>query len=99
MLEMRGAPIQLKNLNYMKDFLKYPLDKLRLLQKIYRHKIVHLSQPKPAMLLDNQIVAWMHEERDPSKHLTIDLSWSIIKFSPIYTYSYISLSNLVFLVH
>lgn len=58
--------------NYMKDFLKYPLDKLQLLQKIYRHKLVHLSQPKPAMLVNNKIVAWKHDERDPSKHLTID---------------------------
>ena len=58
--------------NYMKDFLKYQPDKLRLLQKIYRHKIVHLSQPKPAMQYNNQIIAWKHDENDPSKHLTID---------------------------
>ena|SRR5437870_7525853 len=58
--------------NYMKDFLKYPSDKLQLLQKIYRHKIVHLSQPKSAMEYNNQIIAWRHDENDPSKHLTID---------------------------
>ena len=56
----------------MKDFLKYPSDKLQLLQKIYRHKIVHLSQPKSAMEYNNQIIAWRHDENDPSKHLTID---------------------------
>jgi len=59
--------------NYMKDFLKYPLDKLQLFQKIYRHKIVHLSQPKSAMSHNNQIIAWKHDENDLSKHLTISL--------------------------
>jgi hypothetical protein len=54
--------------NYMKDFLKYPPDKLRLLQKIYRHKILHLSRPKSAMEYNNQIIAWKHDENDPSKH-------------------------------
>jgi hypothetical protein len=57
---------------YMEKYLKYPKDKLRLLQKIYRHKIVHLSQPKLAMLYNKQIIAWKHDECIPSKHLTID---------------------------
>jgi hypothetical protein len=57
---------------YMEKYLNYPKDKLRLLQKIYRHKIVHLSQPKFAMLYDKQIIAWKHEEGVASRHLTID---------------------------
>jgi hypothetical protein len=60
--------------NYMKDFLKYPLDKLQLLQKIYRHKIVHLSHPKSAMSYNNQIITWKHDENDLSKHLTISIT-------------------------
>src|SRR5712691_8636975 len=68
----RSGNSTIKSEDYMKDFLKYPLDKLRLLQKIYRHKIVHLSQPKSAMEYNNQIIAWKHDENDPSKHLTID---------------------------
>lgn len=55
---------------YSKD--KLSLDKLSLLQKIYRHKLVHLSQPKFAMLYNKQIIAWKHDESDPSKHLTIE---------------------------
>jgi hypothetical protein len=57
---------------YMEKYLNYPNDKLRLLQTIYRHKIVHLSQPKLAMLYNKQIIAWKHDERIPSKHLTIE---------------------------
>ena len=56
----------------MEDYLKYPRDKLRLLQKIYRHKIVHLSQPKFAMLYNKKIIAWKHDERIPARNLTIE---------------------------
>jgi hypothetical protein len=57
---------------YMEKYMNYPEDKRRLLQKIYRHKIVHLSQPKFAMLYNKQIIAWKHEEGVTSRHLTID---------------------------
>jgi hypothetical protein len=57
---------------YMETYLDIPKDKVRLLQKIYRHKLVHLSQPKFAMLHDKQILAWKHDEDIPEKHLTID---------------------------
>src|SRR5215467_15028398 len=57
---------------YMEKYMNYPEDKRLLLQKIYRHKIVHLSQPKFAMLHNKQIIAWKHEEGVTSRHLTID---------------------------
>jgi hypothetical protein len=57
---------------YMEKYMNYPNDKLCLLQKIYRHKTVHLSQPKFAMLHNKQIIAWKHEEGVTSRHLTID---------------------------
>jgi hypothetical protein len=47
---------------YIEKYMNYPEDKRRLLQKIYRHKIVHLSQPKFAMLHNKQIIAWKQEE-------------------------------------
>lgn len=59
-------------IRYMEKYLRYPKDKLSLLLKIYRHKIVHLSQPKFAMLYNNQIVAWKYDDNIPAKHLTID---------------------------
>src|SRR6188472_2702655 len=57
---------------YMENYLNYPKEKAQLLQKMYRHKIIHLSQPKPAVLYDKQIIAWRHDESEPLKHLTID---------------------------
>ena len=62
---------------YPKD--KLSLDKLSLLQKIYNHKLVHLSQPKFAMLYNRQIIAWKHDERDPSRHLTIEQKPGVAK--------------------
>jgi hypothetical protein len=38
----------------MEKYLKYPIDKVYLLLKMYRHKIVHLSQPKGAILYKNK---------------------------------------------
>ena len=61
-----------KAAGYMEKFLKYPKDKVSLLQKMYRHKIVHLSQPKGAISDNKQIIAWKHDERDTSRHLTIE---------------------------
>ena len=56
---------------YVEKYLNYPKNKAQLLQKIYHHKIIHLSQPKPAMLHNKPIIAWRHDENEPSKHLTI----------------------------
>jgi acetyl-CoA synthetase len=56
----------------MEDFLKYTPDKIFLLQKLYRHKVVHLSQPKSVILYNKQNIAWRHDENQRSKHLTID---------------------------
>jgi hypothetical protein len=61
-----------KAAGYMEKYLEYPNDKVCLLQKMYRHKIVHLSQPKGAILYKKQIIAWSHDERDTSRYLTIE---------------------------
>jgi hypothetical protein len=72
---------------YMEKYLKYPKDKLRLLQKIYRHNIVHLSQPKFAMLYNKQIIAWKQDERIPSMHLNFLGSFGKIHCDAQYTVS------------
>jgi hypothetical protein len=68
----RGGNTTNNAARYMERYLKYSEEKLRLLQKIYRHKIVHLSQPKFAMLYNRKIIAWKLDEYVPSKHLTIE---------------------------
>lgn len=34
---------------YMNDLMKYGKDQFNILQKMFRHKMVHLAQPKPIM--------------------------------------------------
>jgi hypothetical protein len=77
---------------YMEKYLNYSEDKLRLLQKIYRHKIVHLSQPKFAMLYNKQIIAWKHEEGGTSRHLTIDPTPGYVNI-PQYIISIVTLKD------
>ena len=57
---------------YMEDYLDYDPGIAMLMQKIFRHKLVHLSQPDPGMIYNGQILFWEANERDPSKHLTLD---------------------------
>lgn len=73
MLEMRGAAIRLKTQldESIYTHLKYPPDKLRLLQKISAQNSPFIAA-KSAMEYNNQIIAWKHDENDPSKHLTVD---------------------------
>lgn len=59
-------------------FLKYPQDKRRLLWQIYRHRLVHLSQPKYAMLHEQKILGWMHNENERHNHLEIVFEEKIV---------------------
>jgi hypothetical protein len=41
---------------YMKKFMKYSPDDALLLQRIYRHKLVHLAMPKAVILHKGQLI-------------------------------------------
>lgn len=42
--------------NYMVDIMRYPMEKVFLMQEIFRHKIVHLAQPEPKITIDSSII-------------------------------------------
>ncbi len=42
--------------DYMIDFMSYPEDKVELIQKVFRHNIVHLAQLKPETTIDSSII-------------------------------------------
>jgi hypothetical protein len=67
---------------YIESFLKYPQDKQKLLWQIYRHKLVHLSQPKFAMLHEQKILGWMLNENERHNHLKIVLEEGIVHILP-----------------
>jgi len=43
---------------YMVEVMKYPEEKVELLQKVFRHKIVHLAQPMPSVSFDGKKYSW-----------------------------------------
>ncbi len=74
------------SLNYMSNVMRYPREKAFLLQEIFRHKIVHLAQPNPKMMIDNSIITkrhlnsrveegsytWAYEHNKRSIHLKVE---------------------------
>jgi hypothetical protein len=43
-----------------------------LLQEIYRHKIVHIAQPRPLIEINNNKITWRYDDEDLSKHLRVE---------------------------
>jgi len=43
-----------------------------LIIQIFRHKLVHLAQPKPVFLYNSKIVTWQYVHEHSSKHLLIE---------------------------
>jgi len=58
---------------YMRWFMNYTIEQTNLLIDIFRHKLVHLAQPKP-VYTDNQgkKVTWIYHHDDVEKHLKIE---------------------------
>jgi|SRR5918992_2944728 hypothetical protein len=50
----------------------YNSDQIDLLQGIFRHKIVHLAQPKVVIKNKDRYIAWRYEYPDVSNHLKIE---------------------------
>ncbi len=57
---------------YMKDMMHYTKDQCKLLQQVFRHKIVHLATPKIAYKINGKIVTWSYRHDSPEKHLRIE---------------------------
>jgi hypothetical protein len=73
---------------YMKAFMKnngtsYTEHDIFLLQKIYRHKVVHVAQPKPVIVDGTNMVTWRYDDDHPTDHLKIETAPT---FQPITVY-------------
>jgi len=79
-----------KSLNYMIDFMSYSELEATLIQKVFRHNLVHLAQPSPKVKYKETEYSWHYYHKDPNMHLQIkkDLEKNIMVF-------YISILNLV----
>jgi hypothetical protein len=71
-----GNDTTTNSLNYMQDVMGYTRAQSVLIMKLFRHKLVHLAQPRPiAVYPENSgnIVAWQYVHSDEQKHLLENL--------------------------
>jgi hypothetical protein len=66
-----GAPTSAQSEAYMQCFMNFTTDQAKLLQKLFRHKLVHLAQPKPVVAYSGKMVTWRYEHNDASQHLQL----------------------------
>lgn len=62
---------------YMKDMMKYDEDQCHLLQKIIRHKLVHLGSPRTVYTYKkkNINITWYHVHDDPGRERHLQLKF------------------------
>lgn len=57
---------------YMHRFMSYTEEQAELLQGVFRHKLVHLAQPRPIMENRSRLVSWQEWHNNREKHLMIE---------------------------
>lgn len=57
---------------YMQRFMNYTEEQAKLLQEIFRHKLVHLAQPRPIMENKSRLISWKEWHNNREKHLTLE---------------------------
>jgi hypothetical protein len=58
--------------NYMQNYMGYTEQQGDLIIQIFRHKLVHLAQPRPIFSYNNKVVTWQYDHEHTSKHLLIE---------------------------
>jgi hypothetical protein len=68
----RGAHPTLNAARYMRDVMEYTDEEVDLLQRLFRHKLVHLAQPAPVVAMDDgRHVSWRYRHEPDPRHLQI----------------------------
>jgi hypothetical protein len=65
------APTTKQSKDYMCGFMNYTEDQATLLQKLFRHKLVHLAQPKAAAAYQGKTITWSYWHDDVRQHLKL----------------------------
>lgn len=75
---------------YMVDFMKYTTDQATLLQKIFRHKVVHLAVSFPVIEYKSMMIGWKYFHHNPAKHLKLNKfpSTRVLKVTPSLNLNY-----------
>lgn len=67
----KSAPTSRQSSDYMQQFMSYTADQAKLLQELFRHKLVHLAQPTAAISCQGKFVTWHYWHDDTSHHLKL----------------------------
>jgi hypothetical protein len=57
---------------YMRQYMGYTDDQVNIIVDLFRHKLVHLAQPKPCISYNNKVVAWEYIHDYTTKHLILE---------------------------
>jgi len=52
--------------------MNYTTEQAELLQDLFRHKLVHLAQPKPVINDGSRCISWSLHHENPEKHLQLE---------------------------
>jgi hypothetical protein len=55
--------------DYMQRFMNYTEEQTHLLQSLFRHKIIHLAQPKAVIEYDSRHISWRYWHKSQEYHL------------------------------
>ncbi len=67
----RNAPTTRQSADYMQRFMNYTEEQSRLLQNLFRHKIVHLAQPKAVIEDNSRLICWHYRHESREHHLKL----------------------------
>lgn len=81
-----GSKNATNSAKYMKDIMNYTEDQCILLQKIFRHKLVHLAGPNSVFEYKGDIMTWHYAHDIPERHL-------LLKGLPAHVNGFISPEN------
>lgn len=61
----------LRRLTYVQSFMGYTENQTNLIFEIFRHKLVHLAQPRGLYSFKGKTVAWQYDHENTSSHLIL----------------------------
>lgn len=67
----RNAPTAQQAKDYITRFMSYTDEQARLFQSQFRHKLVHLAQPKAVIRDNGRNIAWKYWHESEGNHLTL----------------------------
>lgn len=73
----KNANTTQQSADYMKQFMFYTDEETRLLQHLFRHKIVHLAEPNAVINDNDRFISWAYCHAKHDKHLKLAVEPSI----------------------